>query len=210
MRRLERAGWITPSKLSKGHRANEYRITLATREPGSLFPPTQQRTRGPSTANHSASNREPGSPESLRTVIEPSRQPAKNPQTDPRFQKIVEEFFRLSRAKGIEPAFDRSDGNQLTVWLDRHLNIPAEKILTTLANAFASSDPYPLRLGFRLREFLAHESKYQLGPLHKAVNGNANGDCNSKSGPEPLRRPKVTEEGLRIYEQHGLNPEWMQ
>ncbi len=78
MRRLEQDGWIVPSKISHGRRTTEYRILLTNREPGSLFTKHQPRTpRHPtanletSTANLSASNREPGSPESSRTVREP-------------------------------------------------------------------------------------------------------------------------------------------
>lgn len=79
MRRLEQDGWIVPSKVSHGRRTTEYRILLTNREPGSLFGKNQPRTpRLPtanletSTANVSASNREPGSPESSGTVTEPS------------------------------------------------------------------------------------------------------------------------------------------
>jgi hypothetical protein len=79
MRRLEQDGWIVPSKVSHGRRTTEYRISLTNREPGSLFGKNQPRMPRPptanletSTANVSASNREPGSPESSGTVIEPS------------------------------------------------------------------------------------------------------------------------------------------
>lgn len=98
MRRLEQAGWIAPSKLSKGRRANEYRITLANREPGSLFPPTQPRTTGPSTANHSASNREPGSPEPPGTVSKPAAAAAaSHPTPNPEPENSVWTFL------GIQP-----------------------------------------------------------------------------------------------------------
>jgi Helix-turn-helix domain len=70
LRRLEQGRLVVPSNVSHGRRATEYRITLANREPGSLFGPTQPRTPAHPTANLSASNREPRSPESLGTVRE--------------------------------------------------------------------------------------------------------------------------------------------
>ena len=63
MRRLEQKGLIKPSRISRGRVTTEYEITLANREPGSLLPITQPRTPEHSTANGSAFNREPGSPE---------------------------------------------------------------------------------------------------------------------------------------------------
>ncbi len=86
---------------------------------------------------------------------------------DPRFQKIIEKYFASMRAQGIEPTFDKSDGQQLATWLKRNPRRAIGDILKTLENAIESSDPYPLRHGFRLREFLAHEAKYQRGPLHR-------------------------------------------
>jgi len=70
MRRLEDAGLIAPSKVSRGgpHRSTEYRLTLANSEPRSLLASTQPRTSGRLTANHSARNSEPGSPEPLGTI----------------------------------------------------------------------------------------------------------------------------------------------
>jgi hypothetical protein len=73
MRRLEHAGLIAPSKLSKGRRSSEYRIALTNREPGSLFPHAQPRTPAQSTANLSASNREPECANGRRILMEPSR-----------------------------------------------------------------------------------------------------------------------------------------
>ena len=81
MRRLEEErGLIAPSQISRGRRSTEYKITLENREPRSLFARPSNREPGSSvqripfapTANASASNREPGSPEPLRTVIETS------------------------------------------------------------------------------------------------------------------------------------------
>jgi Helix-turn-helix domain len=61
MRRLEEAGLIEPSKVSRGgrRRSTEYTLTLANSEPRSRFPSTQPRTTVPETANHSAPNSEP-------------------------------------------------------------------------------------------------------------------------------------------------------
>jgi hypothetical protein len=88
MRKLEEnRGLIEPSKVSRGRRTTEYRIILGNREQGSLLVSggnrepgsSQPRTRKHSTANQETRNREPGSPEPLRTVIEPSKEP--RPQT---------------------------------------------------------------------------------------------------------------------------------
>jgi hypothetical protein len=70
MRRLEEAGLISPSRVSRGgpRRSTEYKITLANSERGSLFASTQPRTPGRLTANASARNSEPGSPEPLGTI----------------------------------------------------------------------------------------------------------------------------------------------
>jgi helix-turn-helix protein len=96
MRKLEEIrGLIEPSKVSQGRRTTEYRITLGNREQGSLLVAgvnrepgsllvtganrepgsSQPRTRKQPTANQETRNREPGSPEPLRTVIEPSKEP---------------------------------------------------------------------------------------------------------------------------------------
>jgi hypothetical protein len=83
MRRLEeKHRLIEPSKVSHGRRSTEYRIVLENREQGSLLTEanrepgsTQPRTRKHLTANQETRNREPGSPEPLRTAIEPSGEP---------------------------------------------------------------------------------------------------------------------------------------
>lgn len=82
MRKLEdKRGLIVPSKMSLGRRTTEYRIVLGNREQGSLLAGggnrepgnSQPRTGKRPTANQETRNREPGSPEPLRTVIETSR-----------------------------------------------------------------------------------------------------------------------------------------
>lgn len=88
---------------------------------------------------------------------------------DSRFAQITEHYFSKMKAIGINPSFDASDGKQLKLFLEKHPAMTAETILATLDNAFASTDHFPLRPGFRIREFLAHEAKYQLGPLQKTV-----------------------------------------
>jgi len=80
MRRLEAAGLIVPSKVSRGYRATEYRLTLENPELRSLFPSSQHpepgsskpRTTGPRTPNAVTKYPEPGSPEPLGAVREPS------------------------------------------------------------------------------------------------------------------------------------------
>jgi hypothetical protein len=59
MRRLEEAGLISPSKVSHGYRATEYKITLENPEPRSLFSSTKPGTPGPRTRNHRTENPEP-------------------------------------------------------------------------------------------------------------------------------------------------------
>jgi hypothetical protein len=83
MRKLEEErGLIEPSKVSRGRRTTEYRLIL-NREQGSLLNgggnrelgSRQRRTGKHPTANQETRNREPGSPEPLRTVTEPSKEP---------------------------------------------------------------------------------------------------------------------------------------
>ena len=126
----------------------------------------------------------------------------KRSDADPRFAQIKDQYFTRTKAIGIEPTFDASDGGQLTRFLEKHPTLTVERISATLSNAFASTDPFPLRPGFRLREFLNHEAKYQLGPLHKTgVNGR------SVLNSQPTVEHKLTDKGRRAYAQHGINPE---
>jgi Helix-turn-helix domain len=61
MRRLQGAGLIAPSKVSRGgpRRSTEYTLMLANSEPRSLFASTQPRTPVHATANVGMPNREP-------------------------------------------------------------------------------------------------------------------------------------------------------
>ena len=88
---------------------------------------------------------------------------------DRRFQPIINAYYEEQKKTGIEPNCDKTDFASLKAWLKRNPNRPIDGIFVSLSNALASSDPYPLRPGFRLREFLEHESKYQLGPLARNV-----------------------------------------
>jgi len=93
----------------------------------------------------------------------------KKRDADPRFKPILDLYYERTRKLGIEPGCDKSDFGKLRIWLSSNPNRTLEGILASVANAFASTDPYPLKPGFRLREFLAHESKYQRGPLLKSA-----------------------------------------
>jgi len=127
---------------------------------------------------------------------EPS-QPDKQRQADPRFQPIIDFYYQDTRRVGIEPGCDPSDFGCLKSWLKRNPERTIESVLTSLHNAIASTDHYPLRTGFRLREFLEHESKYQRGPLLKA-------------GPKPVQpiapapRNELTPSGSRKVEAYGV------
>ena len=126
------------------------------------------------------------------------KQHPKKRDADPRFKPIVDSFFEGTRKLGIEPGCNSSDFGQLSSWLDANPSRPLENILTSLGNAFASSDPHPLRPGFRLREFLSHESKYQRGPLLKAA-------LRSIAPPRPMPIPsQPTEDGKRRVAEYGI------
>jgi Helix-turn-helix domain len=82
VRRLEQRGLLAPIGVSRGYHTTEYRVTLPNREPGSpsakVDPERQSRVpRTPfqNTANASAQNGEPCSPEPSGTVKEPSEEP---------------------------------------------------------------------------------------------------------------------------------------
>jgi hypothetical protein len=92
---------------------------------------------------------------------------AANP--DGRFQNIVKAYFDGMKKIGIEPTKDRSDFGALGAWLKNNPNRELESVLASLRHAFVSTDQYPLRPGFRLREFLEHEAKFQRGPLLKST-----------------------------------------
>jgi biotin operon repressor len=130
MRRLEQEGWIVPSKVSKGRLTTEYRITLANREPRSLFPAGQPRTPGHSTANLSASNREPGSPEPSRTIIKPKTKTPRSRADLPLFEDMQKELKdrRKIEARDRREAFEaqgvgRNRGTQVARQLESELNV---------------------------------------------------------------------------------------
>ena len=121
------------------------------------------------------------------------------PPADSKFQPIVEAYFEGMKKTGIEPTRDKSDFGALKTWLKANPNRPLDGILASLRHAFESTDPHPLRPGFRLREFLQHEAKYQRGPLLKA-------------GPKPVQafRPptapsnELSADGERQLEAYGV------
>jgi hypothetical protein len=90
-------------------------------------------------------------------------------QADGRSQAIVNAYYQRTREMGIEPNCDESDFGRLKSWLKKNPHRSLDGILASLHHAFASTDPYPLKPGFRLREFLEHEAKYQRGPLLRAT-----------------------------------------
>lgn len=94
MRRLEQKGLIKPSKLSRGRVTTEYEITITNREPGSLLPISQPRTAGHPTANGSAFNREPGSPEPKQNRKEP-KAAAKQGAFNPNPEDVVWDFLKI-------------------------------------------------------------------------------------------------------------------
>src|SRR5688572_24898684 len=94
-------------------------------------------------------------------------QPGKSTQADPRFQPVIEHYRTQTKSIGITPAFNASDAKQLKRFLNENPSMAVARIFAIMDNAFSSTDQYPLRRGFRLREFLAHQAKYQLGPLMK-------------------------------------------
>ena len=95
--------------------------------------------------------------------------PDKTRQVDPRFQSLIDAYFEGTKRLGIEPSCDGSDFGHLRSWLKANPRRTIESVLGSLGNAMASTEQYPLSPGFRLREFLQHESKYQLGPRLKPV-----------------------------------------
>jgi hypothetical protein len=97
------------------------------------------------------------------------------PPPDVRFQLIIDAYYQNMRNTGIEPSCDQSDFGRLRSWLKVNPNRSLESVLGSLRHACDSTDPYPLKPGFRLREFLQHEAKYQCGPLLKGC------------GPKPVQ-----------------------
>lgn len=165
---LKSSGRISPVNL-RSDGVFEYRITIEGGEP-----------RSQGGANHVRR----GEPRSLRTRVhkggEPrSHEPKDEPKalknrpskksaskTDPRFQPIIDHYFSRSRESVDEPNFGPSDAKALKDWLNNS-DLTLDAIIRRLDNAFASTDPWPLAPGFRLREFVPHSAKYAQGPRRK-------------------------------------------
>jgi hypothetical protein len=166
--RLTKKGFL----LAAGRRREgtiEYRIMVAKSERGSQGELRSQRTSGREGVNLSAERGEPSSPEPSLILKEPpvSRHP-KRQGGDSRFQPIVKAYSDGTRRFGIEPTLDKRDFGALRDWLKEtpESRMPLPRILATLENAFESRTCYPVQKGFKLREFIRHQEKYQLGPLH--------------------------------------------
>lgn len=119
---------------------------------------------------------------------------------DPRFQPIIDSYYEGNRKSGIEPSCDKSDFGALRSWLKKNAARTVESVLASLSNVFNSTDQYPLRAGFRLREFLEHESKYQLGPLARNVRPL------QVQTPTPIlpRSQQANEEAKRKLQKYGV------
>lgn len=115
---------------------------------------------------HSAAQKRSRS-KKVEVIKHPAAKSATSP--DSRFQPLVKAYFDGMKTIGIEPTKDHSDFGALGAWLKKNPGRELESILASLRHAFASTDQYPLRPGFRLREFLEHEAKYQRGPLLKTA-----------------------------------------
>lgn len=193
MRRLEDSGLIAPEKISRGRRSTEYRITLANRAPGSLFPVAQPRTAAhptanpvPSTAHLTASNRAPGSPESLRTLDEPLGNPrAAVPRGDPRHQPFVEFATEAYAARfGQSPTWGRKDYKNLAELLRRARSIALEELQRRFTAYLGTSDLFIVRNGYGLSTFCMRFDALRDGPIPqhgRGKNGNGGLDANERT-----------------------------
>jgi hypothetical protein len=184
IRRLERAGFLKRvGRQPKG--MNEYHIFPA----GGV-----NRVRGEhgSGVNLETKRGEHGSPESLRTI---KKEAAKTQRpgkavSDPRFQPVVDFYFKGMRAGGVEPTPSPTDFRALKDWLrtasPEKMSLGA--IQRTLGNALNSTETFPLRRGFRLRDFVTHQASYQSGPLHKT----------QSRGTAPIATPQRTNHSARL------------
>ena len=94
--------------------------------------------------------------------------PAKNRQADPRHKPIRDHYQKRSQEiTGAKAQWDGADGEALNRWLRREHDQSEGSLKGWLDNAFNSTDPYPLRAGFRFTEFERHCAKYARGPLRK-------------------------------------------
>lgn len=84
---------------------------------------------------------------------------------DPRFRPVLDAYFQgFEKRFAAKPDFNTSDAKVLNELLKRRQET-AETLKTWLANAFASDDVWPLRAGFRLKEFCNHAVKFANGPI---------------------------------------------
>lgn len=94
--------------------------------------------------------------------------PAKKRQADPRHKPIRDHYQKRSQEiTGVKAQWDGADGEALNRWLGREHDKGEGFLKGWLDNAFNSTDPYPLRAGFRFTEFERHCAKYAKGPLRK-------------------------------------------
>lgn len=178
MKALRESGIISPVKVRKDG-VIEYRITIKGANDvrrGGANDVRRGEPRSQRTGLHKGG--EPRSPEPKDEPKTLNKRPSRSTKADPRFQPIIDHYFARSRAKAIEPDFDQSDAGALSRWLSSN-KLDLRAILHRLDNAFASTDPYPLKPGFRLREFLSHSAKYAGGPIargHRDTREGAGGD----------------------------------
>ena len=213
-----KAGWITVQKRRLSGRAwkrHEYQIS---------WPQGTELPSAPSKARKDVQHVKPRGTErrnikalkdvqsstSLSTSVkqeEPAKDqqaPAPHPslsedakrQTDTRFQTIADHYFRRFREKvGIRAQFEQADGEALRKILRGQLEATAQDVCRWIDNAFSSTDPFPLRQGFRMTEFARHYGKYVRGPLLKNFAGP--GDRPGNSAPTQAELHKLAEEKRR-------------
>jgi hypothetical protein len=186
LQKLERIGWI--KRWIKSGQRGDYPILIAKfvvtgprqkaqnseEVAAPISAPTKLVVNAKATTDwqHPILEPAPNSDEVLSPLLQEVKnlkrtQHPKNRGADPRFKPIVEHYYEGQRKAGIEPNCDRSDFGALGSWLKKNPGRSLESIAASLSNALGSTDHFPLRPGFRLREFLEHESKYQRGPLLK-------------------------------------------
>jgi len=79
----------------------------------------------------------------------------------------------------------------------------AQQVINWLDYAFDSTDPFPLKPGFRLSEFGRHYAKYVRGPFLKdrpgaGSNGHPSGETNAPTQAE------LTATDREIYRKYGV------
>ena len=122
------------------------------------------------------------SPTQIKKQATKKKERAKKQPADSRFQTIIDHYLkRTGEVTGTKP-FDAADGKNLRDLLARNPETPLAEIIRWFDNAFASTERYPLRPGFRMTEFCRHYAKYTRGPLLK---GWANGNKGNGQGIRP-------------------------